>query len=134
MAANIVEGLHSAGDSLIVVWCPLSTMFYVATLTMMKLKFAVMQLGMEPGPTTVALVEWNQGPLLSRWWNGTRAHYCRVGGMEPGPTTVALVEWNQGPLLSRWWNGTRAHYCRVGGMEPGFTTVALVEWNQGPLL
>ena len=30
-------------------------------------------------------------------WNGTRVHYCSVGGMEPGPTAC------------------------VGGMEPGPT-------------
>ena len=93
-AANTVEGLHLAGDSLTIVWCHVlcrvqhglgcegkdCVVMAICSLCIqdmvMKLKFAVMQL-----------------------WNGTRAHYCSVGGMEPGPTTVVLVEWNQVPLL-----------------------------------
>ena len=105
-AANTVEGLHLAGDSLTIVWCHVlcrvqhglgcegkdCVVMAICSLCIqdmvMKLKFAVMQL-----------------------WNGTRAHYCSVGGMEPGPTT--------------------AH---VGRLEPGPTTVVLVEWNQSPQL
>ena len=65
-------------------------------------------------------------------WNGTRVHYCSVGGMEPGPTacvggmeprpTIVHVDrLEPGPTIAHVGRLEPGPMPCVGGMEPGPT-------------